>query len=122
MPEDGPAYYSLGLALKEVGETEGAIKAFQKAISLDPFLARAYNNLGIAFLEKGETAEARKAFLSALSVDPSHAKAYFNLARISLAKGDRNGAIDYLNKGLRYEDNPRAKRLIRELLLSDERG
>jgi spermidine synthase len=121
-PEDGPAYYSLGLALKEVGETEEAIKAFQKAISLDRFLARAYNNLGIAFLEKGEIPEARKAFLSALSVDPAHAKAYFNLAQISLAKGDRNGAIDYLNKGLRYEDNPVAKRLIRELLLSDERG
>jgi len=115
-PEDAPAWYSLGLALKQMGKTGEAVFVFQKAVSLDPFHAKACNNLGVVFLEQGDVRKAREAFLKAVSINPGHSKAYFNLAQISLRRGERNEAVSYLEKGLVYEDNPRARRLLQELL------
>jgi spermidine synthase len=114
-PEDAPAWHSLGLALKRTGKTGEAIFALQKAVSLDPFHAKACNNLGVAFLEQGDIRKAQEAFLKAISINPGHSKAYFNLAQIALRRGERDKALSYLQKGLKYEDNPRARRLLEEL-------
>jgi spermidine synthase len=114
-PEDAPAYYSLGQALKQMGKTGEAIFAFQKAISLDPFHVKACNNLGVAFLEQGDIPKAQEAFLKAIYIDPGHSKAYFNLAQIAMRRGERDKALSYLQEGLKHEDNPRARRLLEEL-------
>ena len=114
-PEDAPAWHSLGLALKRAGMTGEAISAFQKAISLDPFHAKACNNLGVAYMEQGDIKRAQESYLRAISINPAHSKAYFNLAHISLRRGERDKAVSYLQKGLKYEDNPRARRLLEEL-------
>ncbi len=114
-PEDAPAYYSLGQALKQMGKTGEAIFAFQKAISLDPFHAKACNNLGVALLEQGDIREAQEAFLKAIYINPGHSKAYFNLARIAMRRGKRDKALSYLQEGLKHEDNQRARRLLEEL-------
>ncbi|HDZ24628.1 MAG TPA: tetratricopeptide repeat protein, partial [Desulfobacteraceae bacterium] len=114
-PEDAPAWYSLGLALNQMGKTGEAIDALKKCVSLDPFHAEAYNNLGVAYLEQRDLKKAREACLISLSINPGHANAYFNLARISMSKGERGKAVSYLKKGIQFEDNPRAKRLLKEL-------
>ena len=114
-PKDAPAWYSLGLALKNAGKTEDAVSAFQKTLSLDPFHAKACNNLGVAFLERGDIGRAQEAFLKAIDMNPGHSKAYFNLAQIALRRGENDEALSYLQKGLKYEDNPTARRLLEEL-------
>ena len=114
-PEDAPAWYSLGLALSQTVKTGQAVDAFTKCISLDPFHAKAYNNLGVAFLEQGDIRKAREAFEKAISINPANSKAYFNLAQIALRRGERDKAVSYLQKGLTYENNPRAGRLLKEL-------
>ncbi|MCD6296499.1 MAG: tetratricopeptide repeat protein, partial [Deltaproteobacteria bacterium] len=114
-PEDAPAWYSLGLALNQMGKTGEAVDALKKCVSLDPFHAEAYNNLGVAYLEQRDLKKAREACLTSLSINPGHANAYFNLARISMSKGERGKAVSYLKKGIQFEDNPRAKRLLKEL-------
>jgi spermidine synthase len=118
-PEDAPAYYSLGLALKQMGETEAAINAFQATISSNPFHAKAYNSLGVAYTQQGALQKAQEAFYAALSINPAHAKAYFNVAQIALRKGHRDKAIGYLSGGLGYEENARARELLEQLLQSD---
>ncbi|MBW1797945.1 MAG: fused MFS/spermidine synthase, partial [Deltaproteobacteria bacterium] len=114
-PEDAPAWHSLGLALKQSGKTDEAIFALQEAVSLDPFHAKAYNNLGVAYMEQGDIKKAQEAYLKAISINPAHSKAYFNLAQIALRMGERDKAVSYLQKGLTYENNPRAGRLLKEL-------
>jgi spermidine synthase len=118
-PDDAPAHFRLGLALTQIGDTDAAIAAFQKAVALDPFHAKAYNSLGVAYQQSGEHLKAQKAFFAALSINPSHAKAYFNLAQIALQQGKRDEAIQFLREGLQYEENPQAKRLLQQVLLSD---
>jgi spermidine synthase len=118
-PGDASGYYSLGIALKEAGHGDEAVKAYAKAVSLNPQNADAYNNLGIIHMENGDLKKARDACGKALAVDPTHANALFNLAQIALREGKKDEALSHLRKGLQYEDNPVAKRLVREILLSD---
>ncbi len=115
-PEDGPAYYSLGLGLKEMGRVKEAIQAFKETVAINPLHAKAYNNLGVAYREAGEIKKAREAFLKVLAANPFHAKAYFNLAQIAMAQGDRGRAVAYLKEGLLHEDNPKARELLEILI------
>jgi len=114
-PEDAPAWHSLGLALNQMGKTGEAIDAFKKCVSLDPFHAKAYNNLGVAYMEQGDIKKAQEAYFKAISINPAHSKAYFNLAQIALRMGERDKAVSYLQKGLTYENNPRARKFLKEL-------
>jgi len=118
-PRDGAAYYSLGLAFKRMGKRDEAIKAFERAILLDPFQANAYTNLGVAYMEKGDLDRARSILVKAIEVDPAHARAFFNLAQLSLRQGRREEALGYLKEGLKYEDNPQARRLLTQILLAE---
>jgi spermidine synthase len=118
-PEDGPAHYSLGIALMESGRPSEAIDAFQSSLRLDPLRPRAHNALGLARMATGDWAGAEAAFREALSLDPGYSKAYFNLAEMSRRRGNKDRALFYLREGLRYEDSKEAKALLRELLLYD---
>jgi spermidine synthase len=118
-PEDAPAYFSLGMALNQIGETQAAIDAFQRAVVLDPFHVKAFNNLGVVYLNSGNLLKAKEAFLAAISINPAHARAYFNMARIALKKGDREAAVKYLKEGLGYEKNPAADKLMQQILSSE---
>jgi spermidine synthase len=116
-PRDGRAYRNMAIALKQAGKTREAIQALEKAISLNPFDFRASNNLGLIFMEQGDLEGAEKAFRTSIQVNPAHANAYFNLAEIQARQGQRKEAAFLIRQGLRYEDNPVAHRLLRELLL-----
>jgi spermidine synthase len=118
-PADGPAHYSLGIALMESGRPSEAIEAFQSSLRLDPYRPSAHNAIGLARMSTGDWAGAEAGFRAAISLDPTYAKAYFNLAEISRKHGHKDKALTYLRQGLQYEDNPAAKALLRELLLAD---
>jgi spermidine synthase len=119
VPRDAAAHYSLGLALQQTGHNREALAAFEKAVSINPFHAPAYNNMGIAHVREADFEKAEAAFLKALSVNPAHANAHFNLARIALQQGEKDKAMARLRQGLQHEENPRARALLRELLLTE---
>src|SRR5262249_31787122 len=47
-PEGAGAQYNLGVILQGLGETAGAVEAYQRAVAADPPFAEAWNNLGNA--------------------------------------------------------------------------
>jgi len=98
-----------------MGKTGEAIEAYEKSLSLNPFDARAFNNVGVIQMENREFNKAFAAFRKAVSIHPGHARAYFNMAQIALRRGDEEGALRYLGKGLQYEDNQRARALLKQL-------
>lgn len=51
------------------GRPEGALRAFEEALALEP-RARVWANLGEAHLKAGNQAEAREAFATAVALDP----------------------------------------------------
>ncbi|HID74079.1 MAG TPA: tetratricopeptide repeat protein, partial [Thermoplasmata archaeon] len=87
-----------GIASRDVDE---AIRCLEKALSLNPHLARAYHNLGVLLLSRGDFEGAREMFLNALEEDPGLDEAEHALQvidrrreiviRRDAAVGDRKG-------------------------------
>ncbi|NCP08077.1 MFS transporter [bacterium] len=117
-PDEPDLFFSLGIALREAGEREKAVEAFEKAASLDSEHLRVRNSLGVEYLISGDLAKAEGLFREALKIHPGYATAFFNLAQVSLRRGEKGEAISHLRKGLSFENNAAAKDLLRRLLLS----
>jgi tetratricopeptide (TPR) repeat protein len=62
-PEHAPAYFSLGKIYRQMGDLDGAIYCWEKAVEFQPDFGLALFYLGEALLAKGEKAEALEIFL-----------------------------------------------------------
>jgi tetratricopeptide (TPR) repeat protein len=60
------------------GKYDEAVKAFDKAIELDPKFKRGFNSKGAALHNQGKHDEAIKAYDEAIRLDPSYAEAWNN--------------------------------------------
>ncbi|HEY0229680.1 MAG TPA: tetratricopeptide repeat protein [Dokdonella sp.] len=63
---------TLGGALRDAGDGEGAIAALRKSCELDPDAAASWYNLGVALVSHGRNEEAAAVFARALDIDPAH--------------------------------------------------
>lgn len=73
-------YIAEGLNYLHIGNYEEAIKAWQRALAIDPNSALAANNIGAAYMSKGQPEEALTWFQKALAIDPSLQIARNNVA------------------------------------------
>ena len=81
-------YYSnRGAELLQTAQDKEALDWLQKAVRLDPELARAWINLGVALRRTGDTAGAEAAYRKALEGDPGAVAAYQNLAALLFSTG-----------------------------------
>lgn len=89
---DPAGFYNLGNSYARLGETEGAINAYNIAIEQRKGrYSRAYNNLGVVLLRAGRWNEAQDALLSALKIENfRYAEASYNLGRVYAAQGQRD--------------------------------
>jgi Flp pilus assembly protein TadD len=93
MPDNGYAYMTLGLSLKELGERAEALIALRQAVRCNPELAELHFYLGDALAEDGREAEARPHLEQALEFGPADAS-WRQAARTRLAglkKGTSSG-------------------------------
>ncbi|HSP10939.1 MAG TPA: tetratricopeptide repeat protein [Salegentibacter sp.] len=51
-PDDPAIYYNLGVTTAELGDTEGAVEYYEKALELDPSMSEARMNIVVAILAK----------------------------------------------------------------------
>jgi tetratricopeptide (TPR) repeat protein len=77
-PNVASAYYSRGIALKELKRLEEALVSCDKAIALKPDYVDAYSNRGIALKELKRLEEALVSYDRAIELKPDYAEAYYN--------------------------------------------
>ena len=66
----------------------GAIRAFEKALELDPAAPNVHYNLGLIFIDRQETDLATAAFRKAIQVNPLDRDAHYWLRKLDVAKED----------------------------------
>ena len=106
----------MGIALKEQGRIEEAIKAYIKAISLKPDDAEIYNNMGIVLAELDKLEEAIEVYNKALLLKPDFAEAYNNMGIALKKKGMIEEATEAFKKSVLIEpDNKSASHMLASL-------
>ena len=107
---DPPAFYNAGNALARLGDSDGAINAYRKAIDQRKGnYSRALNNLGVILLRQGRWDEAHDALLSAIKLESFHyAEASFNLGRLYYARGQSDMAAREWRRVLRIDPEHQA--------------
>ena len=86
-PEFAEAYSNLGNALKELGDLDAAVQAYDKAIRLKPRFCDPYNNLGSTYAQMGRAEDAIETYKMALMLNPALADAHSNLGNLHKAQG-----------------------------------
>jgi tetratricopeptide (TPR) repeat protein len=77
--DEGEGRMLLALALRQKGETEGAVEEYKRVIALDPKNGNAYYMLGELFLEKKDYESADECFRKDIEVTPDEAMGYDGL-------------------------------------------
>ena len=93
-PDADLAHNNLGLLLFRAGESEEAIKHFERALQIRPGSAHAHNNLANAYRVTGRPRQAAEHYEISLKLDPGNANTWNNLALLTATCADpsvRNG-------------------------------
>jgi Tfp pilus assembly protein PilF len=80
-----------------MGDRQGAIVDFNRAIQLDPNSARAYNNRGATKSELGDKRGAIDDYNRAIALAPKFAEAFYNRGAAKYQLGDKRGALTDFN-------------------------
>jgi tetratricopeptide (TPR) repeat protein len=75
-------WFEYGLRYDIEGKWQLAVKAYRKALQLDPTLADCWNNLATIYYRIGRKKKAIRYYLNALKINSSYKLAYYNLANI----------------------------------------
>ena len=104
---DPVAFYNIGNALARLGDTDGAIDAYGKAIEQRRGnYARALNNLGVVQMRANRLDQAYDSFVSALKLENfRYAEASYNLGRLYAARGETESAIREWSRALAVQSN-----------------
>lgn len=96
-----PNYYnSLGARFTEQHNPDEAIKAFEKAIELNPRYALPHANLAGSYFRKKEYNTAMLEARKAIDIDPNLPDGYYFLGHVFLVGGDFDQALLHLEKAL----------------------
>lgn len=85
LPTDAEAHYNHGVALQMMHLREEAMRAYQRALAINPHLIAADFNIGVILQEQGRTEDAIAAFEQVIARDPRHVPAHKALGDTLLA-------------------------------------
>ncbi len=78
-PEDGNAYYDLGVRFNREGQSQNALRCFEQAGHLNPADKDAFYNMGIVYQKLEQPAEAVDCYAHVLTLDPEDVQAFNNM-------------------------------------------
>jgi superkiller protein 3 len=76
----GRAYFGAGKCYQQSGDSEAAMQAYRKAISVKPDMVNAITSLAGMYFERQDFARAEKLYKDALQFYPDESSIYYNLA------------------------------------------
>ena len=104
-PNDATTYCNRGVAYREKGEYDRAIKDYDKAIEHKPDYAAAYCNRGVTYRKKREYDRAIKDYDKAIEHKPDYAAAYCNRGVTYRKKREYDRAIKDYDKAIDLESD-----------------
>lgn len=108
-PDNADAHHLLGLALRGLGDADGATRNLDRAIALQPDNAVFHVSRANAAMRSYEIDVAKAALDEAIRLDPNQLAAYITRAHIALAQRDLDEAERQLKLVLRVDpDHPYA--------------
>jgi arylsulfatase A-like enzyme/Flp pilus assembly protein TadD len=112
MDHDPKIWNLMAMAHLNSGDPDGAKKALEQAIPLDPRLPLTHYNYGKLYAwiaienqERGAVAKSLDSFKKAIELDPNFADAYIDLGVAYLRSGEQEGGIYCLEKALEIKPN-----------------
>lgn len=99
-PSLASARINLGVALRRIGDLEGAEHSYQEALRIDPAAGAAYRSLAALLRLRGRHGEAQELLADASRFEEGDALSYLSLARRSLETGDVHEARSLYRKAL----------------------
>ena len=91
LENDDSLYYTMGIAYRKLEEYDKAIKAYNKAVEINPQKDEAYYNMGIAYYHLKEFDEVITCYKKAIHLNANKSGAYTNLFELQLTQ---NQAFD----------------------------
>ena len=104
-PLQPDAMHLLGLALKAIGDRDGALQALQGSLQVRPHQPQLLNNLGNLLSDMGRTDEALAAYRQALGQEPRFLDAWINYGLTAMATGRSAEAIHALTQATQVNPN-----------------
>ncbi len=103
--EDGPIYWlDLGGLFATYGNYQAAIKAYKKALAMDPDYSEVHFDLGVAYGEIGDLDQSLLAINKAISLVPDQSRYYYGRAWAYLLAGNNNRAMIDFHKAAEMGD------------------
>ncbi|HEC69724.1 MAG TPA: tetratricopeptide repeat protein [Candidatus Omnitrophica bacterium] len=93
--EQAKIYREEGYRLQKVGDLEGALSYYLKAVQIDPLNKEAYNDLGVVYEAMGDLDKAEQMYLKAIEIDSDYLPPYANLGFLYEKKNHLLKAIFY---------------------------
>ena len=103
MPNDCDAFYNLGLALSDAGQYKGVVRAYKKALKINPKHNLSANNLGTTYETMGDKKTAY-IYEMAAKLDPLHTEAQNNLGALQ-SENDLDDARDSFTAAIKADPN-----------------
>lgn len=98
-------YYSKGLAESDIGNYEGAVKYYKKAVEEDPEFAFAWDNLGLSYRQLNQYDDAIDAYNKSLKIDPNGLLPLQNIAIAYIYKEEYQKAIRAYKQLAKIDNN-----------------
>ena len=92
-----------GLALSDLNKNDEAIKAYDKAIEINPQDSNAWDNKGNALYDLNKTDEAIKAYNKAIEINPQNSIAWYNRASTYSFINNKDQVIFNLKKAVELD-------------------
>lgn len=115
-PDHAAHAFNLGYVCSQLGDSMGAIQAFQKCLYLAPHIDRAWYGLGVALLDQGDWLGAEAAWVRQVSMQPLCPDGYTQLIRLFIQRQDVGAARSWLDRLRDFE--PRHALALEPLLVA----